>query len=224
MKTILLAALALATALCSAPALAGDPTATDWSGFYLGVNGGYGLGHFDVVTASAIPDLDGITRGYGANGGLFGATAGFNVETGNVVFGLEGDADWARLSGTAAPIKPNNSPASVLTSNINWLATLRGRVGFNEDNLLFFATGLAAGGVNGTVTNFPSGSTTSTIGGTQYGYAAGIGLEAAVTDHVSVKAEFLHVDLGTTKYALPPIDANAHPTANILRVGVNYRF
>jgi outer membrane immunogenic protein len=223
MKTILLAA--LATALCSAPALAGDPAATDWSGFYLGVNGGYGLGHFDVVTASTIPDLDGIERGYGANGGLFGATTGFNVQTGNIVFGLEGDVDWARLSGTAAPIKPNNSPASVLTSNINWLTTLRGRVGFGEDNLLFFATGgLAAGGVNGTVTNFPSGSTTSTLGSTQYGYAAGAGIEAALTDNVSIKAEFLHVDLGTTKYALPPIDADAHPTANIIRVGVNYRF
>jgi outer membrane immunogenic protein len=197
---------------------------TDWSGFYLGVSGGYAGSHMGIVTESAVPPLDGLTMDFDMAGGLLGATAGVNLQSGNLVFGIEGDLSRSNVSGDADPINLGGDDA-ILTTHLDWLGTLRGRVGFASDSLLLFVTGgLAAGGISGVVTNFPVDGTTSKADGTQYGYVIGAGLEAALTEAISVKAEVLHVDLGTAPYDLPPLTANAHPTANIVRVGLNYRF
>ena len=203
-------------------ALAEGPV--DWTGFYLGVSGGYGTGHMGIVTDSTVGPFDGLAIDFDTAGGLLGATAGANFQTGNLVFGVEGDLSQSSITGEADPINLGGADA-ILTANIDWLGTLRGRVGYAADNLLFFVTGgLAAGGIRGVVTNFPTDGNTSNTDGTQYGYVIGAGIEAAVTDAISVKAEYLYVDLGVAPYDLPPLTANTHPTASIVRVGLNYGF
>jgi outer membrane immunogenic protein len=149
-----------------------------------------------------------------------------DTEVGNLVLGIEGDLDWTRISGVADPIKPDASPASVLTANIDWLATLRGRVGLTAGNALLFATaGVAGGGVSGTITNFPSGNSITSIGGTQYGTVVGAGIEAGLAPHLTGKLEVLRIDLGTATYQLPPVmSADAHPIANVIQLSLNYRF
>jgi outer membrane immunogenic protein len=90
--------------------------AYNWSGFYLGINGGGGWGHSNWDTSA--------TR-INTSGGMVGGTAGYNWQFGNAVLGLEGDIDWANLKGT------NTStlcPLGCSTSD-TWLSTVRGRAG-----------------------------------------------------------------------------------------------
>src|SRR5476651_2559028 len=70
--------------------------AFDWTGFYVGVNGGYGWGKSRYDFGAA-----GINR-FNVNGGLVGGTIGYNYQFGQTVLGIEGDIDWADINGSAA--------------------------------------------------------------------------------------------------------------------------
>ena len=164
---------ALVTAQCAAaadlsvaPLYKAPPPAMapayNWSGFYLGVNGGGGWGHSNWDTSS-----DRI----GLSGGLVGGTAGYNWQIGSAVLGLEGDIDWANLKGT------NSStlcPAGCSTSD-TWLSTVRGRAGYAFGGVLPYVTGgLAVGDIRAATPGFPGASNTSA------GWTAGGGIEFGV--------------------------------------------
>ena len=69
--------------------------AYNWTGFYLGLNGGYGFGRSEFNGTLPSGSFD-------AGGGLFGGTVGYNWQTGPLVFGLEGDIDWSGMRGSGA--------------------------------------------------------------------------------------------------------------------------
>jgi outer membrane immunogenic protein len=71
----------------------------NWGGIYIGINGGYGFGstQWQSPTAGVVG-----TGTFNTNGGLIGGTAGFNFQSGQVVFGIEGDWDWAGISGSTS--------------------------------------------------------------------------------------------------------------------------
>lgn len=220
MKNIAGGVLAVLT-LSVAPAGAQD---VDWTGFYLGINGGQSSGHIDILTESAVGYLDGLQIKLDPSGAVIGVTVGANAQMQNIVFGVEGDLDWAGMTGNADPINFGGKDA-ILTGSIDRLGTIRGRVGVATGSLLLYATaGLAGGHVSGAVTNFPKDNTNSRTDGVQYGYVVGGGVEAALTDNLSVKAEYLYIDLGRAPYALPPLTANTNPTTSIARIGLNYGF
>jgi outer membrane immunogenic protein len=211
---------ALVTAQCAtaadlsvAPLYKAPPPAMapayNWSGFYLGVNGGGGWGHSNWNTNS-----DRI----GLSGGLVGGTAGYNWQIGNAVLGLEGDIDWANLKGT------NSStlcPLGCSTSD-TWLSTVRGRAGYAFGGVLPYLTGgLAVGDIRAATPGFPGASNTNA------GWTAGAGIEFGLTGNWSAKAEYLYVDLGrfncgTSCNGLPTDNVSMHD--NVVRAGVNYRF
>jgi outer membrane immunogenic protein len=183
--------------------------AYNWSGFYLGINGGGGWGHSSWDTSA--------TR-INTSGGLVGGTAGYNWQLGNAVLGLEGDIDWANLKGT------NTStlcPLGCSTSD-TWLSTVRGRAGYAFGNVLPYVTGgLAVGDIRAATPGFAGASNTSA------GWTAGAGLEVGLTGNWSAKAEYLYVDLGkfncgTACNGLPTDNVSMHD--NVVRAGVNYRF
>src|SRR5438067_12271432 len=98
----------------------------NWSGLYFGLNGGGSGGHSshtDVVNTNTTGD-------FGISGGLIGGTLGFNYQMGSWVWGLEGDLDWARIHGNSGPINGVN-----YDSYLQWLGTVRGRVGIAFDRL-----------------------------------------------------------------------------------------
>jgi outer membrane immunogenic protein len=183
--------------------------AYNWTGFYLGLNGGGGWGesHWQGIGRD---DL---------SGGLVGGTAGYNWQFGQAVVGLEGDMDWAHLSGT------NNSalcPGGSCSTSDSWLSTVRGRVGYAFDRFLPYVTGgLATGDIRAAAPGLPGGSSTNA------GWTVGGGVEVALPGNWSAKAEYLHVDLGAFNCG---VDCGGAPNENVsmhdnvFRAGVNYHF
>jgi outer membrane immunogenic protein len=183
--------------------------AYNWTGFYLGINGGGGWGHSNWDTSAASVSV---------SGGVAGGTAGYNWQFGNAVLGLEADIDWANLKGTSASAL---CPAGCTTSD-TWLSTVRGRAGYAFGGVLPYITGgLAMGDIRATTPGFAGAS------GTNAGWTVGGGIEFALPGNWSAKAEYLHVDLGsfncgTNCNGLPNDNVSMHD--NVVRAGVNYRF
>jgi outer membrane immunogenic protein len=199
-----------AAPLVKAPVVA-PLTAYDWSGFYLGINGGFGWGQ------SSFDGVAGTLGKFDTSGWVAGGTAGYNLQYGHAVFGLEGDIDWSNISGSASCV------GGLATCQVNndWLSTARGRFGYAFDRFLPFVTGgLAVGNVNANVPGFGSASATNA------GWTAGGGLEMALGRNWTAKAEYLHVDLGNLNCgtACTGTPSNVDFTTNLVRGGLNFKF
>ena len=212
----------LPTRPAHAPAPMMSPTPVyNWTGIYVGLNGGYGWGSQDPLNLIT-NRFDGTSIGF--SGGVFGGTAGAQIQSGHVVLGLEADLDWAGLkgSGTIVPTSGSTTFAAVnATSNIDWETTARARVGYAQDNWLFYATGgFAILGTKATFTpalGLTCGSyTLVNCSGTnkQIGAALGAGVEYGITQNVSAKLEYLYISAAS-------LDVSHHSE---IRAGLNYRF
>jgi outer membrane immunogenic protein len=193
--------------LYKAPPVVAAP-AYNWSGFYLGLNGGGGWGNSNWDSAGSV----------NVSGAVVGGTAGLNWQMGHAVLGLEGDVDWSNLKGTSTSAL---CPAGCTTNN-DWLATARGRAGYAFDRVMPFVTGgLAVGDVKASTPGFAGATQTNT------GWTAGGGVELALTNNWTAKAEYLHVDLGNMNCGF---NCGAAPNNNVslksdlVRGGVNFRF
>jgi outer membrane immunogenic protein len=199
------------------------PAYFNWSGIYLGVNGGYGFGQSQWSVA-------GVSSGnFNTNGFVVGGTLGANYQTGSYVIGFEGDIDWSNVQGSTsiATCVAFGAPAgTACQSQSTWLGTARARVGYAFDRLLVFGTGGAAFSGLQPVLN-PGGKLNNAP--SQLGWTAGAGVEYAFTDAISAKVEYLYANLGTV--ACPTATGcgtfTFHSftfTESLVRAGVNYRF
>ena len=182
-----------------------------WTGFYVGINGGYGFGK------SSWSNPLGSSGNFNVKGGLVGGTLGYNLQTGSWVFGLEGDVDASWIKGATTPFC---GLPGCETRN-RWLATGRGRIGYAWDRWLPYITGGAA---FGDIKMTPFGGASETK--TKIGWTLGGGFEYAFMGPWSAKIEYNYVDLGkaTCGVATCGIDTDVKFKANIVKVGVNYRF
>jgi len=168
--------------------------AFSWAGPYLGVSAGYEWGKVG----------NNPTRPSGFAGGI---EAGWNWQNGNFVYGAEADFNISGAEDTFAPWQFSNP----------WFGTVRGRVGFAFDNVLLFGTaGFGYGELTADIPGNPSESHTSV------GWVAGLGAEYGFTPHWSAKAEWLYLDLSDRNFSVT--GANNGLAANLLRLGLNYRF
>jgi outer membrane immunogenic protein len=182
-----------------------------WTGFYIGINGGYGFGKSEWSSGPfSSGDFD-------LSGGLVGGTLGYNLQTGVWVWGLEGDFDasWIKGSTTVAGCY------GCETQNV-WLATARGRIGYAWDRWLPYITGGAA---FGSIKMTPPAPDTYTSK-TKFGWTVGAGVEYAFLDAWSAKLEYLYVDLGKASCGSASCVGGVDVKFNtsIVRAGVNYRF
>jgi outer membrane immunogenic protein len=198
----------------------------DWTGFYVGLNGGYSWGHqsIDPTVLSVACDnplgcpqiLALLSSGQriNPNGFTGGLQFGYNQQFGNhALFGLEADIEFFRLAGSFAygPIRPSQQPitgagaGSVTTS---WVATIRPRFGYVANRLLVYVTGglaftdqrnteTAIVVVNGQIAGPIGNFALSSTG--NIGAVIGAGLEYAWTNQWSFKAEYLHFDFATIR-------------------------
>ncbi len=230
MKKTLLAATAAAGLMAFAGiANAADASAgsVDWSGIYLGVSGG-AHSYTSTVENGNAEDYEYVYPGDSvdatAQGFIGGIGAGYNVDMNGIVLGVEGD--FSALSGEA------NSPVYdayvVNDSSLNWLGTLRSRVGMAFDNLLVYGTaGLAYGQTETKVCDDECGYYGYDKTEWKAGWVAGLGAEYALTEAVSVKAEGLYYDLGSRNEHDTVSDYTDYKESNtglIARMGVNFKF
>jgi iron complex outermembrane receptor protein len=207
---------------------AGTAAPVDWTGVYLGVNAGYSFGGSDwsdSVTGTSSGD-------FGTHGFVFGGTLGANYQVGSLVFGVEGDGDWANASGfgTFTSTPTSSLCAGGCLTNNTWLATVRGRAGYAFDRFLVYGTaGAAFGDVRANFSDHPVSSTTNA------GWTVGAGVEYALNPNWSAKAEYLFVDLGngscTTNCAIqnpngPALTPNVAVRfdESLVRAGLDYKF
>lgn len=206
----------------AAPLFAPAPVYS-WTGIYFGINGGYGWGHQDPLNLIT-NRFDGKSVDF--SGGVFGGTAGAQIQSGHVVIGFEADLDWAGLKGSATFIPtvggvPIGAAAVAANTNIDWEATARARVGYAEQNWLFYGTaGLAILGTKGNITTPPAVNCGTYLGincsgtGKQVGAVLGAGVEYGITQNISAKLEYLYI-------AAASLDTSHHSE---IRAGLNYRF
>jgi outer membrane immunogenic protein len=198
-KFIVLAAMLVLA--CTADALAADiptPSASvplpaavyNWTGFYIGINGGYGTGNSNWSDGPV-----GTTGGFSTSGFLAGGTVGANYQIGQYVFGIEGDGDWTNLHGnsgsTCGAISAVVPPPDACQTQSERLATVRGRFGYAFDRtLLYGAAGAAFGNIQTSLN--PPATFDNNIAA---GWTVGAGLEFGLTQNWTTKVEYLFVDL-----------------------------
>lgn len=175
--------------------------AFSWTGFYLGIKGGYGWGSADY-TAPIVPGI-GYTSEGDIDGFLIGGYAGAQYQfSNNLVLGAEIDIDYRNGDDTAPFLLAGVDPYSGLyglNTEINWTGSARLRAGYAMDRWMPYVTGGFA---------FADYDSQSLLGGspapvpgyafseTSVGWTAGVGAEYAFTDNVIFRAEYRYSDFG----------------------------
>jgi outer membrane immunogenic protein len=186
--------------------------AYNWSGFYLGLNTGYGFGDSTWSTPAS--------GSFAVDGAMAGATLGWNYQIGQLVLGIEGDYDWQNVRGSA----PNCAATGFSCDTAsNWYGTFRGRLGYAMDRIMLYGT------AGGAVTDVKvSAAALPWTGNTELGWAAGAGVEGAITDNLTAKIEYLFTDYGNTSCAVGSCGAgntgNVKFYESMVRAGLNYKF
>lgn len=178
-----------------------------WTGFYFGGTLGYGWGDRDASgPATGSFDLD-------SNGVNAGVHAGYNyMFTPNFLLGMEADISYTDQSDTASP----NAVGVKATSD--WLSTIRGRAGYTFDRVLVYGTG----GLALADRKWSGGG--SDDSGVDVGWTLGAGVETAITNNLTARAEYLYVDFDDENYDFGGTSVESDLSQHIGRVGMSYKF
>jgi outer membrane immunogenic protein len=188
----------------------------NWGGIYFGINGGYGFGQSNWTVPGGGGVAAGTTGNFNINGYAVGGTIGANLQADAFVFGIEGDIDAMGMKGSSNTC----APVSCQTQD-TWLSTVRARVGYAADRVLFYGT---AGGAFGNILA-NTNNNTSFASANKAGWTAGAGLEAAFADNWTARVEYLFVDLSNASFNLPAGGpATVKFDANLIRLGIDYKF
>jgi outer membrane immunogenic protein len=230
----------------------------NWSGFYIGVNAGGAWGREDHTTGFSPSDLA-ANAGTGGNAAAIqaqlsgrsdlnsgftgGFQAGYNWQMApNWILGLEGDINYVDVSRSTGLVQIVTLPPGTLSTQstrVDWLSTIRGRLGYSFGNLMIYGTGGLAmaheDSTNSTQAPLGGGANAFEIGNAsdvRFGYSVGGGVEYALNHNWSVKAEYLYNNLETLNYVSTSqaLNSTAFHTGssalilNVVRGGLNYKF
>lgn len=233
----------------------------DWSGLYVGVHGGWAQGDWSGTPTwdqgsgpYSYPNNHAMFPGQSlfpsesieGDNWLAGVTVGANKQIGQIVFGIEADGSWGEFGGDSTFATRTGSTEWDVEQELDNLGTLRGRIGYGLGNVLFYGTGgVAFAQTSASEYTYDvdgNGNRTKQMGEgfadeNHIGWVAGAGVEWAVTHNWSLKAEWLHVDLGEADYRFKGTNFNPNPDIphtsdnfnsalemDIIRAGLNYRF
>jgi outer membrane immunogenic protein len=251
MKKILLSA--IATVVLSTSALAADlPARTytkapvpmiapvyDWSGAYVGINGGGGSSHkcWDIVNAAfgGIGPIPPFSEGcHNATGGTVGGQIGYRWQRSAFVFGLEAQGNWANFQGN----NPSLFGPYGNRSQIDAFGLFTGQIGYAIDKTLLYVKG--GGAVTSdkyTGYDIPSGAAGDRATETRWGGVVGAGLEYAFASNWSFALEYDHMFMGTRDVSFyatggtNPVPVGAfsrtdriHQDVDLFTARLNYRF
>ncbi|MET4388455.1 high affinity Mn2+ porin [Bradyrhizobium sp. F1.4.3] len=198
-------------------------TVYDWTGFYVGGHFGYGNSGFGPGT-NPLPE-QGVVLPHSATGLTAGYQIGYNRQLANrVVLGIEADSTFTSPTDGAALAR---SPAPFHTT-IDYVGTVRGRIGYAFDRFMPYVTGGFAWGHTRINVNDGDGITESfPVSHYQAGWTAGMGLEYAISGNWTAKAEYEYVDLSRRTYDLSGFglgSVNVDPRIHLFKLGLNYQF
>jgi outer membrane immunogenic protein len=203
----------------------------DWSGFYAGINGGWGTSHNCWTrTATAGAAILPVSEGcHDADGGTVGGQIGYRWQASNWVFGLEAQGNWADFKGSNISLLFGGLATN--RTKIDAFGLFTGQVGYAWNNVLAYVKGGAAVTDNrydGLATI--SGVVTDTAGSnTKWGGTVGAGIEYGFAPNWSAAVEYDHLFMGSDNYAfntagLATRNESIKQDADLVTVRVNYRF
>jgi len=182
----------------------------NWDGVYVGAFAGYGWGTVTDEDGLVGPAVD---TDYDLTGWQVGVAAGANFTVSEaIVAGIVADIAWADLSGDSA--------ADDFSYDVNWLGSIRGRLGFDGGAFLPYLTAGVAF-ANATASE-PVALTEDSQ--THIGWTVGAGVEFAVADNISLDLLYRYSDYGSKDYDLTTDPTSLSLTAHTISAGVNFRF
>jgi len=206
----------LPSRVAPAPVVAAVPVFT-WTGFYVGVNAGYGWHTGDVNIT--IPGV-GVLQSEDEGGFVGGGQIGYNYQIGSLVVGVETDLQYADI-GNDFDFGVLGVPGFAVLNNDsnNYFGTVRARVGVAFDRALLYVTGGFAYGDLGGINSDTNG-----------GWTLGGGLEYAFTNNLTAKVEGLYVNLDrNNERFITGLPAGTIVNGNnaefgVVRAGLNFKF
>lgn len=219
------------------------PPAFSWTGVYVGGHAGLGTGDTSglpqTLTIPGIPAVIPIppviaaffSSDYDMSGAVYGGHIGYNHQINNVVLGIEASISGSSINGDG----PAGIGLIVSEREVDWLASVTGRLGYAMGQSLVYAKGGVAWGKI---------SSTVSLGGiallegdeTHVGWTAGAGFEHAVNNNLTFRIEYAHYDLGSETHSLSyngalggapglfSIESDIDAKIDTITLGVNYKF
>jgi outer membrane immunogenic protein len=242
MKKVVLAGASLLAMSMAAPASAADLAAKpyvkappapvvavyDWTGFYIGGNGGWGQARacWDLLEPTGFVDTLGCRD---ASGGLVGGQLGYRWQTGAWVWGVEGQGDWANLRATRVSLF---DPAFSTRAKVDGIGLITGQIGYAWNAaLLYFKGGAAVASNRFEILDTATGTSLASASSTRWGGAVGVGFEYGFTPNWSVGLEYDHLFMGHNNNSFSivnPIVAGAlnriSEDVDMVTIRFNYRF
>jgi outer membrane immunogenic protein len=241
MKKFLLGTVAVALMGMAAPVLAADmaykaPAPApyvapiyNWTGFYIGGNGGWGQSHncVDFLDASGVAFAQGCRD---RSGGLGGGQIGYRWQASQWVFGLEAQGDWADLSNTRQSLL---IPTISTRSKTSGIGLFTGQIGYAWNASLFYVKGGAAVTDNRfSILDNPTGLELAAWSATRWGGTVGVGWEYGFAPNWSAGIEYDHLFMGHANNSFAATDprivgflnSRINQDVDLVTVRVNYRF
>jgi outer membrane immunogenic protein len=204
-----------------------------WAGFYIGIHGG--AARLNATQHHFNEDgicFEASTCTFNATGGVGGVQVGYNWQSRYFVYGVEADWSWTGLK-NSQDVNALGVPGTV-KSQVNWLGSVRGRMGLAlEDTLVYVTGGVAFGGTKSGWGGGYAGTNPACCdvqSGTRVGWVVGAGVEHMLTQNVTFRAEGLYYDLGREqKSFFAPGNATPYRTefsheVFVGRVGLNFKW
>ena len=208
--------------------------AAQWSGFYVGINGGGALhSAYRRDATGLLPATENATTS--SWGGTVGGQAGYNFVNCNTFWGVEADGAWLSNNRFVRTLPSVPNEIGGISARADGFVTLRARGGVALDNMLFYVTG--GGAALHTRTNYSHIHADNTVNEQAnvndwtWGWVAGFGAEYAFSSNLSFRSEFLYVGTADRDYRVQSFgtasvnrDFSQHDYLAVARVGLNYRF
>lgn len=232
---VLAGAVSAANAADLAPRYKAAPIAVpmmyDWSGFYIGANGGYGWSSqcLDITAINSVgfASAEGCRSG---GGGVVGGQIGYRWQSAAWVFGLEAQGDWANLRNSRTSLA---FPLDTWRTGINALGLFTGQVGYAwNSTLLYVKGGAAVANQRWDLFDTVTGIGIAQAERTRWGGTIGVGLEYGITQNWTVGVEYDYLwRVSDSRTFLTPnlapttsITANTSSDVNLITARVNYKF
>jgi outer membrane immunogenic protein len=206
-----------------------------WTGFSIGIEGGFGSGgendNLSSVPLPTVPTGD----SFGVSGPIGGIDAGYDQQFNSFVIGVVADIEASDIhGGTSFNVTPCSGGPCVgsLSMHNTWQSSLRARAGVAFDRLLIYGTGGLAI-ADDQENSYYNHSGTTWLGSqtdTLYGWTVGVGAEYAITDHWTTSAELRYASFSDGNYSItrqpsgPTHNYKAGFDETLMQIGLGYKF